>query len=41
MGIQYCQWCDRHIDTQESPDHFDEGDNYVEFIGYQLTQQES
>jgi len=41
MSMEYCQWCDRHIDTDEDLNHFDEGGNCVEFIGYQLTNQES
>ncbi len=40
MGFQFCHHCHIHVDTEENPDHFDEGGNCVEFIGYQLDNSE-
>ena len=40
MSVVYCHHCDRHIDTDHDEEHFDEGENCVEFIAYQLLNEE-
>lgn len=40
MSVQYCEHCHKFIDTDHDVEHWDEGGNCVEFIGYQLTQTE-
>lgn len=40
MSIQFCEACHEYVDKSDDPYHFDEGGNCVEFIGYQLTNQE-
>lgn len=37
---QFCEQCHKYVDHSVDPDHFDEAGYCVEFIGYQLTNQE-
>ena len=40
MSMQYCEHHDKFIDTDWDCEHFTEDGHCVEFIGYQLTNEE-